>query len=53
MSLIIEEFLGVVTTITSNEGFLMNKMSFVHFFEMVMIFDFLSRGIFNTGNNKG
>ena len=49
MSIGIRELLRAVMTTTSNEGFLMNKMSFVHLFEMVMIFYFHSRGIFNKG----
>ena len=53
MSIGIRELLRVVMTTTSNEGFLMNKMSFLHLFEMVMIFDFHGRGIFNKGRNGG
>ena len=49
----IGELLGAMMTTTSNERFLMNKMSFVHLFKMVMIFDFHSGGIFNKGNNGG
>ena len=49
----IGELLGTVMTTTSNEGFLMTKMSFVHLFEIVMIFDFHSGGIFNKGSNGG
>nr|CAN68391.1 hypothetical protein VITISV_017776 [Vitis vinifera] len=53
MSIGIRELLRVVMTTTSNEGFLMNKMSFLHLFEMVMIFEFHGRGIFNKGRNGG
>ena len=53
MSVRIGELLGAVMTTTSNEGFLMNKISFVYLFEMVMIFDFHNEGIFNKGNNGG
>ena len=49
----IGELLGVVMTTTSSEGFLMNKMSFVHLFKMVMIFDFHSKRIFKKGSNEG
>ena len=31
----------------------MDKMRSFHFFEMVMIFDFHNRGIFNKGSNRG
>ena len=53
LSVRIGELLGGVMMTTSGEGFLMNKMSFVHLFEMVMIFNFHSRGIFNKGINGG
>ena len=51
MSVGIGELLGTVMTTTSNEEFFMNKMSFVHLFEMVMIFNFHGGGIFNKGSN--
>ena len=35
------------------QGFFMNKMSFFHLFEMVIIFDFHNGGIFNKGSNGG
>ncbi|KAL6326636.1 hypothetical protein AAG906_009762 [Vitis piasezkii] len=47
MSVEIGELLGVVMMTTSSKGFLMNKMSFVHLFKMVMIFNFHIGGIFN------
>ena len=53
MSIGIKELLRAMMTTTSNDGFLMNKMSFVHLFEMMMIFDFHSKGIFNKGKNGG
>ena len=53
MSVEIEELLDTMMTTNSNEGFLMNKMSFVHLFEMVIIFDIHSGGIFNKGSNEG
>ena len=53
MSIGIRELLRAVMTTTSNEGFFMNKMSFLHLFEMVMIFEFHGRGIFNKGRNGG
>ena len=53
MRIEIRELLRTVMTTTSNEGFFMNKMSFVHLFEMVMIFYFHSRGILNKSRNGG
>ena len=53
MSVEIEELLDTMMTTNSNEGFFMNNMSFVHLFEMVMIFDFHSGGIFNKVSNEG
>ena len=53
MSIEIKELLGVMMMTTSNKGFLMNKMSFVHLFKMVMIFNFHIGGIFSKGNNGG
>ena len=51
MSVGIGELLGTMMTTTSSKGFFMNKMSFVHLFEMVMIFNFHGGGIFNKGSN--
>ena len=53
MSVGIGELLSTVMTTTSNEGFLMDKMSFVHLFKMVMIFNFHNGGIVNKGSNGG
>ncbi|CBI27423.3 unnamed protein product, partial [Vitis vinifera] len=53
MSIRIGELLGGVTTMTSDKGVFLNKMSFFQLFEMVIIFDFHNGGIFNKGSNGG
>ena len=63
MSVKIRELLGGMTTTTSSRmvvafhewlrRFFMNKMSFFHLFEMVMILDFHNREIFNKDSNRG
>ena len=53
MSIGIGELLSGEMTTTFDKGFFMNKMSFFHLYEMVMIFDFQSGGIFNKCSNEG